>query len=199
MDLKRSDIMADKKPLEQTPLGWEVNMTFLLLQAVDILVEDIDNQLHARRESFKREQKKAFTTYTKKQREASYWLHDVIDVDGAFWEATDMDSKRYSNSVADAHELLRACMLYMDRSHTETGYYKIMRYMRSLPEGGIFPEEFISRFDFNRAWVYEAGDRVRTTNHGEGTLDLHLGNKNWQVKLDNGESVILNENHFHLL
>lgn len=176
-----------------------VNVLYIMLQSIDILVEDIDGQLRARGESFKREQKKAFSNYTKKLRESSYWLHDVIKVDDAFWEATDRNSKRYSNSVADAHELLREIMLYVDRSHTETGYYKIMRFIRSLPEGGIFPADYISRFDFNRAWVYETGDRVETTNHGSGTLDLHLGNGNWQVKLDDGENIVLNETHFKLL
>ena len=57
----------------------------------------------------------------------------------------------------------------------------------------------MERFRMKLEIVPEAGDRVRTTNHGEGTLDLHLGNENWQVRLDNGESVILNEKHFRLL
>ena len=189
--------MAEK--IEQTPLGWEVNALYILLQSIDVLVEDIDFQLRLRGEHFKKEQKQAFKRYTQKQRDAAYWLHDVIKIDDAFWNATEQNSKRYSNSIADAHELLRAVMLYIDRSHTEKGYYQIMRFLRSLPEGGIFPEKTISRFDFNRAWIYESGDRVHTTNHGDGTLDLHLGNGNWQVKLDNGENVILNENHFKIV
>lgn len=189
----------ENKPIEQTPLGWEVNMLYIMLQAADILVEDIDQRLRLRDEHFKREQKRAFNTYTKKQREASFWLHDVIKIDEAFWNATDKDSKRYSNSVADAHELLRACMLYMDRSHTEKGYYQIMRFLRGLPEGGIFPEKEISRFNFNRAWVYEKGDRIHNENHGDGVLDLPLGNGNWQCVFDGGKKVVLNESHFKLI
>ena len=185
--------------IEQTPLGWEVNLLYILMQTADILVEDIDYQLRLRGEHFKREQKQAFNTYTRKQREASYWLHDVIKIDEAFWEATDKDSKRYSNSVADAHELLRACLLYMDRSHTEKGYYQIMRFLRGLPEGGIFPAKTIDRFSFNRAWVYEKGDRVHNENHGDGVLDLCLGNGNWQVIFDNGDKAVLNESMFKLI
>lgn len=186
-------------PVEQTPIGWLVNLLFLMLQSADVLVEDIDYQLRLRGDHFKREQKQAFNTYTRKQREASYWLHDVIKIDNAFWEATDRNSKRYSNAVADAHELLRAILLYMDRSHTEGGYYRIMRFLRGLPEGGIFPEKTISRFEFNRAWVYEKGDRVHNDNHGDGVLDLDLGNGNWQVALDGGGKVILNESTFKLI
>ena len=185
--------------IEQTPLGWSVNLLYIMLQAVDVLVEDIDYQLRLRGEHFKREQKQAFKRYTQKQRDASYWLHDVIKIDDAFWEATDKDSKRYSNSIADAHELLRACLLYMDRSHTEKGYYQIMRFLRNLPEGGIFPEKTISRFDFNRAWIYEVGDRVHNENHGDGVLEVCLGNGNWQVLFNNGDRVILNEKMFKLI
>lgn len=185
--------------IEKTPLGWKVNLMYIMLQAVDVLVEDIDYQLRRQSQHFKQEQKQAFRRYTQKQRDASYWLHDVIKIDEAFWEATDKNSKRYSNSVADAHELLRANMLYMDRSHTEKGYYQIMRFLRGLPEGGIFPEKEISRFSFNRAWVYEKGDRIHNDNHGDGVLDLNTGNGNWQCIFDNGETVILNESHFKLI
>ena len=190
--------MADN--IEKTPLGWEINLMFIFLQAVDVIVEDVDEQLHEQDGHFKRELKQAITRYTQAQRKASWWLHDVVNIDGLFWDAVDKDSKRYSNSIADAHEMIRQAMLYMDRSHTETGFYKIMRFLRSLPSGGVFPEEFISRFDFNRAWVYEAGDRVHTTNHGDGTLEVALGNGNWQVSLDSGTKTVLNEkDHFKLL
>lgn len=191
--------MEKKKPIEQTTLGWCVNLLYILLQVVDILVEYIDGQLRAMGNSFEREKKKAFGNYTRKQREAAYWIHDVIKVDDAFWNATDQDSKRYTNSVADAHELLRACMLYMDRSHTTTGYYQIMRFLRAMPEGGIFPEKTISRFNFNRAWVYDKGDRVHNENHGDGVLDLCVGNGNWQVIFDNGDKAVLNESMFKLI
>ena len=191
--------MDEKKPIEQTPLGWEVNLMYIMLQAVDILVEDIDYQLRVQGQHFKKEQKQSFKRYTQKQRDAAYWLHDVIKIDEAFWEATDKDSKRYSNSVADAHELLRAAMLYMDRSHTEKGYYQIMRFLRGLPEGGIFPEKTVSRFNFNRAWVYEPCDRVHNANHGDGVLEVRLGNGNWQVLFNNGDRVILNETMFKLI
>jgi hypothetical protein len=186
-------------PIERTPLGWLVNLLYIMSQSMDILVEDIDYQLRLQGEHFKKEQKRAFNTYTRKQREAAYWMHDVIKIDDAFWEATDRNSRRYSNSVADAHELLRATLLYMDRSHTEKGYYQIMRFLRGLPQGGIFPEKTISRFEFNRAWVYERGDRVHNENHGDGSLDLDLGNGNWQVALDSGGKVILNESTFKLI
>lgn len=190
--------MADN--VERTPLGWEINLMFIMLQGIDILVEDIDEQLHDQNSHFEYNLKRAITRYTKKQREASYWLHEVVNIDGLFWEATDKDSKKYSNSIADAHELLRMSMLYIDRSHTETGFYKIMRAMRSLPTGGVFPEEYVARFDFNRAWVYETGDRVLTLHHGNGTLETPLGNGNWQVALDSGDHIVLNEKeHFKLL
>ena len=186
------------KEIEKTAIGWEVNLMYILLQVVDVLVEDIDWQLRLRGNNFKRELKQSFKRYTQKQKDASYWLHDIIGVDRAFWEATEKNSKKYSNSIADAHELLRMCMLYMDRSHTEDGYYQIMRFLRSLPNGGLFPDEFVARFNFNRAWVYEKGDRIHNDNHGNGILDLDLGNSNWQCVFDNGDKAVLNESQFKL-
>ena len=62
------------------------------------------------------------------------------------WQAVGEDARAYSNIIADANELIRLVLLYVDRSHNEDGYYSIFRHLRSLPEGGCFPEWYISRF-----------------------------------------------------
>ena len=44
--------------VDETPMGWEVNVLHLMLQATTVLVEDIDQQLHYQGEKFHREKKK---------------------------------------------------------------------------------------------------------------------------------------------
>ena len=77
--------------------------------------------------------------------------------------------------------------------------YRAFKALRSLPSSGIFPDEFVDRFQMKYEVVPYPGDRVLTTNHGEGELLLHVGNKNWNVKLDSGGEIILNEKNFKLL
>lgn len=188
--------MAEK--IEQTPLGWSVNVLHLLLQASSVLIEDIDQQLQWQGSKFHQEKKKHFKNYQRCIEQARGYM-EKFGLDTSCWDAVGEDSRAYSNVIADANELIRLVMLYVDRAHSEDGYYKIMRYLRSLPENGLFPEKYIARFNMHHQWIPGAGDRVHTINHGDGTLDLHLGNGNWQVKLDNGENVILNETHFKIV
>ena len=180
------------------PLNWSVNVLHLLLQASSVLIEDIDMQLHAQGNRFHQEKKKHFKNYQRCIEQARGYM-EKFGLDTSCWEAVGEDGRAYSNVIADANELIRVVMLYVDRAHSDDGYYKIMRYLRSLPENGLFPEWYIARFNMHHEWIPGKGDRVHTTNHGDGVLDLNIGNGNWQVKLDNGESIILNENHFKIV
>ena len=186
--------MEDKHP----PLNWLVNVLHLMLQATTVLVEDIDQQLKVQGNRFHKEKKQYIKNYARCIEQARYWM-EKFGLDTSCWEAVGEDGRAYSNVIADANELIRLVMLYVDRAHTEDGYYKIFRFLRSLPENGLFPEWYIGRFNMHHVWIPGKGDRVHTTNHGDGTLDCHLGNENWQVHLDSGDNIILNESHFKLL
>lgn len=179
------------------PLNWLINVLHLMLQASTILVEDIDQQLMAQGTRFHREKKQYIKNYTKCVEQARYWM-ERFGLDTSCWKAVGEDGRAYSNVIADANELIRLVMLYTDRAHKEDGYYSIFRYIRSLPEGGIFPEWYIARFNMHHVWVPGKGDRVHTNNHGDGTIDQKI-NDAYVINLDNGNQVILKEEHFKLL
>lgn len=184
--------------VEQTPLGWEVNLLHLFLQATTVLVEDIDMQLRGRGNKFHKEKKQYIKNYSRCLEQARYWI-EKFGLDTSCWEAVGEDSRAYTNVIADANELIRVAMLYTDRAHVEEGYYKIVRFLRSMPEQGIFPEWFIARFNMHHEWIPGKGDRVHTTNHGDGMIDSKLLNGSYIINLDSGGQTVLNESQFKLI
>jgi hypothetical protein len=191
--------MADR--IEETPLGWEINLLFLMAHCCTVLTEDIDMQIQimsSRKDRFDPAKKRAIYNYEKAIKEAEVWMFK-FGLDKITYEAVDKHNKRYSNVIANTNSLIRMMMLCLDRAHAEGGDARVFKRLRSLPESGIFPEKMIERFRMKLEIVPEVGDRVRTKNHGDGTLMLHVGNENWSVNLDAGTSIILNEKHFTLL
>jgi len=184
--------------LNQTPLGWAVNVLHLFLQASTILVEDIDQQLRATGDRFHREKKQYIKNYARCVDQARYWM-EKFGLDTSCWEAVHEDSRAYTNIIADANELIRFAMLYIDRAHCEGGYQQIFRFLRGLPENGIFPEKYISRFQMHHVWIPGPGDRVHTANYGDGTIDQKFDNGSYVINLDNGTQKILKEEHFKLI
>lgn len=185
--------MEDKHP----PLGWAVNVLMMMLQATAVLVEDIDQQLRGQGNKFHREKKQYIKNYARCLEQATYWM-EKFGLDTSCWEAVGEDGRAYSNVIADANELIRLIMLYVDRAHTEDGYYKIFRFLRSLPENGLFPETYIKRFNMHHVWVPGKGDRVHTTNHGDGVIEQKLLNGSFIISLDSGGQTVLEEKHFKL-
>lgn len=179
------------------PLSWLVNVLHLMLQATTVLVEDIDQQLKVQGNRFHKEKKQYIKNYARCVEQARYWM-EKFGLDTSCWEAVGEDGRAYSNVIADANELIRLVMLYTDRAHTEDGYYNIFRYLRSLPENGVFPEWYISRFNMHHQWVPGKGDKVHTKNHGDGIIEAKVNNA-YLIKLDNGEQIVLAEKHFTLL
>lgn len=202
MRLIEKNTMADKlPPIEQTPLGWEIDLLMMMAHACTILTEDIDYQIKYRflgKSAFDPNLKKCMYNYQKALKEADDWIFK-FDLDKRTYDAVEQHNKKYSNVIASANWLIRMCMLAIDRAHCDGGDGRAMKRLRSLPENGLFPEKVLNRFIMKFEIEAEAGDRVRTNNYGDGTLELHLGNANWQVALDTGEKKILNESHFKLL
>ena len=188
----------EDKGNQHTPLEWSINVLHLLLQATTVLVEDIDQQLQAQGTGFRREKKQYIKNYAKCVDQARYWM-EKFGLDTSCWEAVGQDGRAYSNVIADANELIREVMLYVDRAHSEDGYYKIFRFLRSMPENGLFPEWYIKRFNMHHEWVLGKGDRVRTVNYGDGTIDSKLLNGAYIINLDSGGQKVLEEKHFKLI
>lgn len=193
--------MEDRKPIEKTPLGWEINMLFMMAHCCTILTEDIDMQIRiisSNTERFEPSKRKAIVGYEKAIKEAEEWMFK-FGLDQITYDAVEQRNKAYSNVIANSNALIRMVMLCLDRSYCDGGDARVFKRLRSLPENGLFPEKTIERFRMKLEIVAEVGDRVRTKNHGDGTLELHVGNENWSVKLDDGRSIILNEKHFTIL
>lgn len=193
--------------LSESPLGWEVDLLYLFAHCSTKLVADIDQQLKAKfgGEGFVTAKKKQIQEYEHCIRNARVWFNkseeamEKFGLDTATFEAVDNNGKRYTNVIASANELIRACMLVIDRGHCVGGDARVFKRLRSLPEQGVFPEWFIERFKMKYEIVPEKGDRIHNANHGDGTLDFHTGNGNWNVKFDNGDEVIINEKQFTIL
>ena len=183
---------------EPTPLGWLVNVLHMMLQASSVLIEDIDQQLQREGKKFNREKKMYFKHYQRCVEQARGYM-EKFGLDTSCWEAVDEDARKYSNIIADANEMIRVIMLYVDRAHSEDGYYKIVRFLRALPEQGIFPEKYIARFNMHHVWVPGAGDRVHTEHHGDGTLAFKANGNAWVIDLDSGGQTVLNEEQFKLI
>lgn len=193
--------MEDKIPLDKTPVGWEINLLMMMAHACTVLTEDIDYQIKyitVEKQMFDPYMKKCIYNYEKALKEADDWIFK-FGLDKRTYEAVESHNKRYSNVIANANWLIRVCMLALDRAHCDNGDARVMKRLRSMPENGLFSEKTLERFIMKIEIEAEAGDRVRTKNYGDGTLELHLGNANWQVALDTGEKKILNESHFKLL
>lgn len=189
---------VEKSKSRENPLGWLINVLHLMLQATTILVEDIDDQILQRQGGrFHREKKQYIKNYARCVEQARYWM-EKFGLDTSCWEAVGEDVRAYSNIIADANELIRVVMLYIDRAHCENGYYEIMRFLRNMPENGLFPEKYIARFNMHHVWVPGKGDRVHTNNHGDGTIDQKI-NDAYVINLDDGNQIILKEEHFKLI
>lgn len=188
--------------VEKTPLGWEINLLFMMAHCCSVLAEDVDMQLRNmtrnQYDHFDIKKKKCFLNYEKSIKEAEDWLYK-LGLDKITYEAVQENNKRYSNAYAHANWLIRVCMLALDRAHCDGGDARVMKRLRSLSETGIFSEKMIGRFQMKIEVEAEVGDHVMTTNHGEGILLLHLGNSNWNVRLVDGSEIVLNERNFKLL
>ena len=188
--------------IDETPMGWEINLLFMMAHCASVLAADVDMQLRMKTKNqydrFDKKKKKCFFNYEKAIKEAEEWFQKM-EIDKSTYEAVEENNKRYSNAYAHANWLIRVCMLALDRSHCDGGDARVMKRLRSLPEVGIFSEKMISRFNMKFEIVPEVGDHVMTNNHGEGILLLHLGQSNWNVRLVDGSEIVLNEKQFKLL
>ena len=199
---------TNMESVEETPLGWAVNMLYYFAHCATILAEDIDQQLSLPTKGgqhFIREKKKAFHEYEEAIQKAQQWLQradekmQVFDPDGVTFEAVNNHSGRYDNAIAYSNDIIRFNMLFMDRAQVGDGDLKIYKFLRSLPKGNAFPDEYIERFRMKLKVVPEVGDRIKSDVHGTGVLEFNTCGKNWAVLLDTGDQIILNESQFTLL
>ena len=193
--------MADAKKTSETPLGWLVVLMFILLQAAEVMVEDIDNQIRSisANDGFDPKKKYYLRNYFDAMKKARHWIYNMLDIDGIIWGATDANSKRYSNVIADANEIIRVLMYYLDRAHAPGAHDKIVHLLRAMPTNGLFAQDYIDRFNMEHEWVFMPGDRIHSESHGDGTLDFNTTGDNWNIRFDDGTQTILSEKQFQLI
>lgn len=207
----------DEKTIEkyskETPLGWKVNLLNMLATSLMCLAESIDNDLHKIRfpdggvAEFNKDKKltyKRFCLYLqdairqyKLRMDDAARQYDKLDIDGQVWRIVGASTTRYDNFTADAKELLQLMLLYVDRAHSDTGFYSIFRFMRSLPEGGIFPESEIEKFQFKRPIILGPGAPV-VCQFGKGIIRDQMNGDNWLIDMDGGGQRILTSKQFTL-
>lgn len=182
--------------IKNTPVENEVTLLYELAGTMDILLDDIDRMLGKVGHSFSGEKKGQFKGFAQAVKNATYYL-DKIGLDRVLWKATNENHKAYDNALADSYEMIRFLMLYIDRSHTDEGFQSIYRHMSNLPSQGIFPDGYMSRFDFARPYLFGMGDRVMT-DKGEGVIQAPGNGGNWVVKIGNKQEIV-NEDNIKLL
>lgn len=145
---KKIDEAAREKQVRAATaiIGDELRLAYNISFCIDILFNDIAGRITSVG-GFKFEKKQRFTTFTQKVKEALIW-YEKCGFDDDFMAATDGDYSKLDGYRQDANELIRVLMLYIDRTTTTAKYEEIIKYLTEQPEGGIFSQEEIDRFNF---------------------------------------------------
>ena len=189
--MKRDKLTSEEIDALGSVVERKVVLLYEMAAAMDVLAANIDMELKRKGYEFQREKKRFFGNYARCMKEAAVWF-DKINIEGVIWKAAKQNVRRYDNYLADTREILRMLMLYVDRSHNIGGYEAIFKCLRSLPSVGIFPDDVVAEFDFERPEFLQMGDRVETT-FGSGRVAGKGNEGNWVIVLDSGEQKIINE------
>lgn len=140
--------MADNNDDMVRLIGGEMKLAYNFAQAVDILLNTIDRRVraHGAGRGLRRERKQAFRRWVESVTAASRWFS--VAFEGELEAATCGDWRKLDGYRQDANELIRMAMLYIDRTSTYGAYHHIMEVLQSMPEGGIFSEEDVRRYEF---------------------------------------------------
>lgn len=186
----------DLAKIKATPGEKKVVLLYELTAAVDMLVASINRDFRRMGYQFDREKKMMFGRYTDSVRKAAHW-YEQIGIDETIWNAIGRTFNGYDNYMADTNEMLRFLMIYIDRTQTEEGFQSLYRYLSNMPKSGVFPDEVVAEFNFDRPYEFGVGDRVGTK-FGEGVLVGRGNDGYWVVQLGD-EQKIIHENKITLL
>ena len=202
-----------KKYSKETPLGWKVNLLNMLSTSLMTLADSIDADLRKIKTSdgstlsFNKDKKRMYNMFCsclegasrqfkRGVQDAEKW-YEKINIDGQVWKLVGEDAARYDNFTCDAKELLQVMLLYVDRAHSMEGFYSVMRHLRSLPEGGIFPDSEIERFGFKRPLVLCEGATIESQ-FGRGVIASKTNGDNWLIDMEDGTQRVLTSQMFKL-
>lgn len=133
-------------------VGNLLKLAYNFAQATDVLMSSIALRLR-RFGGMKQEKKRAFNQFRKAVENASYWFDRAFE--GDLEAATRGDWGKLDGYRQDANELIRVMMLYIDRTTTYKTYGEVMKYLTTMPEGGLFSANDIKEFDFKAKYREE--------------------------------------------
>lgn len=189
MSRNRKDITKDDLALfNATPAEKKVVLLYELAAAVDMLVANINRDFRKMGYQFDREKKMMFNRYTASIKQATHW-YEQIGIDDTIWKAVGKTFNGFDNYLADTNEMIRFLMMYIDRTHTEEGFQNLYRYLSNMPKSGIFPDETVAEFNFERPYAFGIGDRVGTE-EGEGVISGRGNDGYWVVNVGDGQKII---------
>ena len=129
-------------------MGARVKLLYNLMQAADVLMNDILNGFQNYGTCFSRERKQNYNHCMDAIRTADHYYSQFAEEDLAASAVASGGYSKLDSYRKDANELVRFVMLYIDRSRTNEAYQKIGSMLDSLPEGGVFPADVIAHFNF---------------------------------------------------
>ena len=133
-------------------VGNLLKLAYNFAQATDVLMSSIALRLR-RFGGMKREKKLAFGRFCKAVEDAAYWFDRAFE--GDLEASTCGDWRKLDGYRQDANELIRAMMLYIDRTVTYQTYEDVIKYLTDMPEGGLFSSDDINKFNFKATYRSE--------------------------------------------
>lgn len=140
MALHRSLVME-----KQTVDSFEVNTIYMMTQAFELIIRDIERRLQKASTPFRHEKRQQFNRLMKSIKDIytqfDILYQDIIDsTEGRGWETLDIWAE-------ESNELARLILLYADKSAGNMdNISKIFRYLRRFKGQGIVTEEVLSKF-----------------------------------------------------
>lgn len=133
-------------------VGNLLKLAYNFAQATDVILSVV--ALRVRRfGGLRQEKKKAFNNFKEAVERAAYWYG--VAYDGDLADATCGDYRKLDGYRQDANELVRMMMLYIDRTTTWDTCRKVVEFLETMPEGGLFSEKDIKEFDFKAKYREE--------------------------------------------
>lgn len=131
-------------------MGNRVKLLYNMMQAADVIMNDLITGFQSFGTCFSQEKKFNYNKCMDALKNADHYYGQFADED--FQESAKVSGgySKLDSYRKDANELVRYIMLYIDRAGNKESFKKIGELLESLPEGGIFPNEIIARYDFQK-------------------------------------------------
>lgn len=140
---------AEAKALERDPIGLEVNLLYELSWACDILLEDIESRMKAKRFTFRQDKKRAFKMFNNFIRLAKNQFDNFQDRDciNRVFVMREHKESDYDRMREDANTILRLICTFIEKcSHKADNEKKVFNYLAKFKGAGLLTDSDINRF-----------------------------------------------------